>query len=270
MADGETAAGWGAPGGFSAVLLPHADNATPPASPSASRQTRVIFMMKSFQFQLSVDLQQREDGLTFTIVRTSRTNKGRALPLQGSQDGCGNWLFARTSHLSAPQGALCLMHTQPFGQAAAWRPAVCGPESVPGRHPVERDHVAVIQGAVLKGASLCLEIDMDDPEALRVPHRPFEVVQQRPQQIPPHIGPTLDRGMYRTQVLVDVVDPFGIPNLAPGVHLVLERRAVLRDDQREPSGMPVQPAQQFGEGAGILLPAERGQRSAWWRHIQPT
>src|SRR3954471_726517 len=49
-----------------------------------------------------------------------------------------------------------------------------------GRNAVAPDDVAVPQRALLRGPGLGRVVHVDDPEALAVPLRPLEVVQERP------------------------------------------------------------------------------------------
>ena len=64
----------------------------------------------------------------------------------------------------------------------------------------------IIKRAVLRGAFLRGEIDVDDAEALGKAERPFEIVEQRPDQIAPDVGARVDRGVDGAEVPLEIVD----------------------------------------------------------------
>src|SRR5439155_21261229 len=68
------------------------------------------------------------------------------------------------------------------------------------------DHLRIETRAVLGCALLIFEIDVNNPEALRVTMRPLEIVEQRPGEVPVQIDAGLTRRVNRCDVLTHVVD----------------------------------------------------------------
>src|SRR4051794_39685734 len=71
---------------------------------------------------------------------------------------------------------------------------------------VAPDHLLVPLRAVLEHSLLRGVVDVHDPEALRVPLGPLEVVHQRPDEVPPQIHSGRQRIMAGAQVAVEVFD----------------------------------------------------------------
>src|SRR5262245_66301526 len=86
-----------------------------------------------------------------------------------------------------------------------------------------RDEVAVPVEAVLGHALERRVVDVDDPEALRVPVRPLEVVEHAPDEVPLHGCALRDRLRDRRDVVLDVRRPLGIVNTAVVAADVAER-----------------------------------------------
>src|SRR5262245_18680593 len=78
------------------------------------------------------------------------------------------------------------------------------------RGTVRADHLAVPAERVLRRAALRREIDVDQPEALAVTLRPFEVVEQAPREVAAHVGAARARERELTEVALHVVDALGI------------------------------------------------------------
>src|SRR5215218_6726483 len=103
--------------------------------------------------------------------------------------------------------------------------------SLPPARPV-RDQVAVPQGAPLRDAPLRLEVDEHDPEPLAVAGFPLEVVQQRPDVVAAHVDAGRTRPVDGLDVPADVRDAALVLHDRFAVEPVVERGAVLGDQQR--------------------------------------
>src|SRR5690606_14671284 len=91
------------------------------------------------------------------------------------------------------------------------------------------DRVAVPVRAVLPGALTGGVVDVDEAEALGVAVGPFEVVQQRPREVPADVGARLDGPFHGGDVVAQVRDAPLVADAAVAVHRVVERGAVLGD-----------------------------------------
>src|SRR3954471_11688485 len=99
--------------------------------------------------------------------------------------------------------------------------------------PRGRDAVAVPERAPLRDAPLGLVVDVDDSEPLRVAVLPFEVVEQRPDVVAAHVDALRTRTLHRVDVTAEVRDAFGVVDDRIAVEAVVERGAVLGDQQRD-------------------------------------
>src|SRR5690606_24002665 len=148
----------------------------------------------------------------------------------------------------------------PAGGALA-RPATAG--SVSCRvQSVPLDHSGIPSGARLWDASLRCIVDIHDTEALRESLCPFKIVQQRPHEIPTQRNSVGDRLMAGAQVSVEIRHAVVVIYPAVGLHLVVERGAVLADVQRYRWVIAVQPEQNLAQPAGVDLPPHGGDRPA--------
>src|SRR6266545_7084630 len=122
------------------------------------------------------------------------------------------------------------------------------------------DHLRVPQRAVLGGAPLGGEVDVDQAEPLRVSPGPLEVVHQRPGEVAAQGHACRDRGVAGAQVRVDVGGAFAVVDGAVRGELVAEGGAVLGDQQRH-GGVALGDAAQPLEQPGLVdLPAHPGDR----------
>ena len=119
-------------------------------------------------------------------------------------------------------------------------------------HPLRRrgDPVAIPERAPLRDAPLRLEVDVDDPEALRVPVLPLEVVEQRPDEVAAHVDPGGDRLLDGREVPLDVGDPERVLDHVGAVEAVVEGGAVLGDQQRQVAVVALQPDEQLRQRLG--------------------
>src|SRR5919197_159958 len=110
----------------------------------------------------------------------------------------------------------------------------------PRRSAPARDEVAVPVEAVLRHAVERRVVDVDDPEPLRVPVRPLEVVEQAPDEVAADRRAVRDRLQDGGDVGFDVRRPLGVvhapvvcPHVAEGGavlgHVDRGRRVLLRD-----------------------------------------
>src|SRR5690606_21041488 len=113
-------------------------------------------------------------------------------------------------------------------------------------------------GAGLGDAGAGRVVDVDRAEPLAVAVGPLEVVQHRPQEVAAHVGAVLDGPVDGGQVAAHVGDPGGVVDPALGVGVVVEGRAVLRDDQRRPREGRRQAAQQVVQAGRVDGPAHGG------------
>src|SRR6478609_1281984 len=77
-----------------------------------------------------------------------------------------------------------------------------------------RDVVAIPVEAVLRHALERRIVDVDDPEPLRVPVRPLEVVEQTPDKVSPHGGAISDGARDSLDVRRDVSRSLRVVNSA--------------------------------------------------------
>ena len=123
------------------------------------------------------------------------------------------------------------------------------------------DDARVLEAAVFHDPLLRLVVDTDDPEPLVVAPRPFEVVEQRPHEVAPHIRPLRDRFADRVDVRPDVRRALAVVNPPVGRDLVVVRCTVLGDVQRRQRRIFLAEAhEQAAEPVRVDLPAHRGAR----------
>src|SRR3954463_11480576 len=89
------------------------------------------------------------------------------------------------------------------------------------------DEVAVPREARLRNAVERRVVDVHDPEALRVAERPFEVVEERPEEVAVDRSPELDRACGRREVGLQVVLALGVVDRAVVAAEVVVGRTVL-------------------------------------------
>src|SRR5919204_591664 len=119
------------------------------------------------------------------------------------------------------------------------------------------DQVPVPERASLRDPPLRREVDEDDSKALVVAVLPFEVVEERPDVVATHVDPFGARSLDRVDVPVQVRDAPLVVD-APVVEPVVERRAVLRDQQGDLSVVALQPQEELRQRRRIDRPAHRG------------
>src|SRR6476660_6956590 len=83
--------------------------------------------------------------------------------------------------------------------------------------------------APLGDAGLGAVVHVDQAEAFVVAFGPFEVVHEGPREVAADVHAVGDRLAYRGKVAAQVVDAFGVADLAVRIHVVVERGAVFRD-----------------------------------------
>jgi hypothetical protein len=108
--------------------------------------------------------------------------------------------------------------------------------------------------AVLDGALEAVVVDPDDAEPLAEAVAPFEVVEQRPDEVTAHVDAALHGAMHGRDVPAEVVDALRIVDGAVD-HDVVERRAVLGDDERQLRELLVHVEQELLESVRRDVPA---------------
>src|SRR6266542_3846882 len=122
------------------------------------------------------------------------------------------------------------------------------------------DHLRVPERAVLGGALLGGEVDVDQAEPLRVSPGPLEVVHQRPGKIAAQRDARGDRGVAGAQVGVDVAGALAVVDEAVRGELVAEGGAVLGDQQWHGRVALGDAAQHLDQPGLVDLPAHPGDR----------
>src|SRR4051812_43790718 len=121
-----------------------------------------------------------------------------------------------------------------------------------------RDQVAVPERASLQCAPLGLEVDRDDPEPARVAVLPLEVVEQRPHVVAAHVDALVDCALERREVAAEVVEPPRVlDHVAALERRVVERCAVLGDQEREIAVVPLETEQQLRQRLPLDPPPHR-------------
>src|SRR5208282_2262670 len=77
------------------------------------------------------------------------------------------------------------------------------------------------------------EVDIDEPEAIRVARAPFEIVEQRPDEIAAYVRTFPECRPHRADVGFEIGDAVAIDDFAALVGLVLAAAAVLGDIDRQ-------------------------------------
>src|SRR5258708_6660659 len=80
-------------------------------------------------------------------------------------------------------------------------------------------------------------VDMDEAEALAEAEAPFEIVEQRPDEIALHVDARDDGVENGAEIAAQIFDPLAVMDLAVARHRVLEGGAVLGDVDREIAGI---------------------------------
>src|ERR1700733_11523763 len=121
------------------------------------------------------------------------------------------------------------------GSTVAWRrlPGQGGPSGGPA---LGRDQVPVPGERRPRRALLGREVHVREAEPLCVAFAPFEIVHQRPGEVPAHVHPGGHRVVYRPDVAIQVPDPGLVVDDAVGGQLVIDRTAVLGDVDRRGGG----------------------------------
>src|SRR5215471_4942172 len=126
------------------------------------------------------------------------------------------------------------------------------------RLSVRSDHVPVPEGAPLGDPPLRREVDEDDPEPLGVAVFPLEVVEQRPHVVAADVDSLLASALERFDVTRDVCQPaLVLDHLAP-VQVVVERGAVLGDQEGNAAVVALQTEEELGQRGRDDRPAHRG------------
>jgi len=96
---------------------------------------------------------------------------------------------------------------------------------------LSRDQLAIPMVGLLRRPLLCSVIDAHEPEAWSIAIGPFEIVEDRPYQIPAHIDTGIHRLPDRADMGVEERDSVGVMHRTAH-ESIGERRAVFRDDDR--------------------------------------
>jgi len=99
-----------------------------------------------------------------------------------------------------------------------------------------------------------------------IPPCPFEVVQQRPDEVAGEVDAVVDRAPCRVEVTFQIVQSLEIVHTALGVDVVVGRAAVLGDIQRQSRCFAVERPQRVIEALGLDQPAHVGARNVR-RHV---
>src|SRR3990170_6616259 len=142
------------------------------------------------------------------------------------------------------------MATPPFPPILC-RPYVSGAVNpwafAPAQGSRSTHHLRVPARALLRRPSLGREVHVDQPESLRVPLGPLEVVEQGPDEEACQRNPRLERGVGGQHVLSDERDAFWVNHVPVRIHRAGERRAVLRDEDARGLVLAVEADEQLGE-----------------------
>src|SRR5262249_40199776 len=121
-----------------------------------------------------------------------------------------------------------------------------------------RDETGVPAPTGFHDATLCLEVDVDNPKALAIALRPLKVIKERPGKIAHDGHIMLNGALYRGDMITEVTDASPIGDASIAVPLVAEGRAIFRDEQRRHMVGPVQFLQNHIETMRVDLPPHLG------------
>src|SRR6266542_4446573 len=153
-----------------------------------------------------------------------------------------------------------------FSNVGRGRPVlICG--SLRVAEAAGADHLAVPVGAVLPGPPLRPVVDVHDAETLGIAISPFEVVQQRPDEVAANVHALAQRLVRRRQMRAQVRDPLRVVHGAVGGVLVGIGGTVLGDQQRYVAVVTPQPQQQVTKPGRVNRPAHVGDRAR--RLVEP-
>ena len=138
---------------------------------------------------------------------------------------------------------------------------VLTPRSAPVGDTVAPDHLPVPLRAVLQHALLRAVVDVHDAEALRVPLGPFEIVHERPDEVPPQVHTGRQGIMAGPEMPVEVLDALGVVHLAVRGRRLGVGGAVLGDHQRGARVVLVDPLEQVGQAGRLDQPVHVGDRA---------
>src|SRR4051794_13534049 len=123
------------------------------------------------------------------------------------------------------------------------------------------DVVPVEERAGLGRARLRVEVHVDDPEALVVALLPLEVVEQRPDVVTAHVGAVGDGLAQGLEMARQVRAALGVLDAAVDHRPVLEGRAVLGDQDRQPGVLLAHAGEDPAQAVGGDLPTHAGRRA---------
>src|SRR5206468_3830389 len=112
------------------------------------------------------------------------------------------------------------------------------------------------------------EVDVDDAEALGVAEGPFEIVEERPDEVAADVDSRRDRVGNGGDVIAQVLHAQRIlDDAVDGARWIVERGAVLGDVNRDRAVAFAEPEQQPGERRGMYFPARLGVRRLRLAHF---
>src|ERR1039458_7853419 len=90
-------------------------------------------------------------------------------------------------------------------------------------------------------------VDPDEAESLRESVPPFEVVEQRPDDVAANVDTGGDRIEDGAEMTLEVGDALRVAHLAVGGDIVVERHAILQDVERRGRVVVADPEQKLSE-----------------------
>src|SRR5713226_9277650 len=142
-----------------------------------------------------------------------------------------------------------------MARSALRRRRVRGSRAVEQGRDAGAHHLGVEPRARLRGAALRVEVNVHDPEPLRVAEAPFVVIEQRPGEIAPQVDAAADRLEGGPQVPPIVLDPRRVFHTAvQDVRRIGKGGTVLGDIERQLARPFAHPEQRLGETGRMHLP----------------
>src|SRR5258708_11678354 len=115
-------------------------------------------------------------------------------------------------------------------------------------------------------------VDMDEAEAFAEAEAPFEIVEQRPDEIAANVDSGRDGVEYRAEIATKIFDALAVMDLAVARHLVGKGGAVFGDVDRQVSGITL-PGVGHSRQERVRrdFPTHLGDRALWLgRHLGDT
>jgi hypothetical protein len=85
--------------------------------------------------------------------------------------------------------------------------------------------------ALFGNTRLCAVININDAEAQGVAKRPFEVIQEGPDEVSPEINALLNGSRGSPEMRIEIGNTFHVIALAFGINVIVERHTIFGDKQ---------------------------------------